>query len=288
MRVKQEVRQSIWLSISDANKQNPIVSVGGVKRLYQCTSGAVHLLTNPFHALRCDNTMRIKVNASNVASLIGKNPFKTQQDALNEVLMDNGLLEEDVEAAELIEEIQSVCKAETDMVCASKTQSELEANIRVYEQKVKEITQAKGQTDDSPVVLHALSLAVKERGTRIEEVSTNKLEASTGIPIHSRNAKCYVYSIPSSNIVIAGRTDGLQGDDTVVETKTRRRFWKSPPEYDIIQLRCYMKLSNRKVGILNECFPDGSNRVTKIEWSDSVWSEIENKLITYILPYSNK
>jgi predicted phage-related endonuclease len=274
--------------MSDVNKLNPIVSAGGVKRLYQCTLAAVHLSTNPFHAWRCDNTMRIKVNASNVASLIGKNPFKTREDALNEVLVDNGMVDEDVEAAELIEEIQSVCKAETDMVCGSKTQSELEANIKVYEQKVKEITQAKGQTDDSPVVLHALSLAVKERGTRIEEESTNKLEASTGISIHSRNAKCYIYSIPSTNIVIAGRTDGLQGEDTVVETKTRRRFWKSPPEYDIIQLRCYMKLSNRKVGVLNECFPDGSNRVTKIEWSDSVWSEIENKLTTYILSYSSK
>jgi hypothetical protein len=226
--------------------------------------------------------MRIKVNASNVASLIGKNPFKNQQDALNDVLLDNGLLEEDVGATELIEEIQSVCKAETDLVCQSKNQGELEANIRVYQQKVKEITQAKGELDSSPVVLHALGLAVKERGTRIEEASTNKLEASTGVQIHSRNAKCYVYCIPGSSIVIAGRTDGLQGEDTVIETKTRRRFWKSPPEYDLIQLRCYMKLTNRKVGMLNECFPDGSNRVTKVEWSDSLWSEIENKLATYI------
>ena len=226
--------------------------------------------------------MRIKVNASNVASLIGKNPFKTQKDALDEVMIDNGLMQEDVEAIELIEEIQSVCKAETALVCESKTASELEANIRVYQQKVKDIAQAKGESDTSPVVMQALSLAVKERGTRIEEESTNKLEASTGVPIHSRNAQCYIYSIPGSNVVIAGRTDGLQGDDTVVETKTRRRFWKSPPEYDLIQLRCYMKLTNRKVGILNECFPDGSNRVTKIEWSDAVWSDIEGKLSTII------
>ena len=232
--------------------------------------------------------MRIKVNASNVASLIGKNPFKNQKDALNEVMMDNGLMQEDEEAAELIEEIETLCKTETDLVCASKNQVELEANIRVYEQKVKESTQAKGQSDTSPVVLQALSLAVKERGTRIEEESTNKLEASSGLTIHSRNARCYIYPIPSTNIVIAGRSDGLQGDDTVVETKTRRRFWKSPPEYDLIQLRCYMKLTNRQFGILNECFPDGTSRATKIEWSDTVWSEIENKLITYILPYTSK
>ena len=118
--------------------------------------------------------MRIKVNASNVASLIGKNPFKTREDALNEVLVDNGLMCEDAEAIRLIEEIQSVCKTETDLVCQSKTQTELEDNIKVYERKVKEITSAKGEKEDSPVVLHALSLAIKERGTRTEEESTNK------------------------------------------------------------------------------------------------------------------
>lgn len=226
--------------------------------------------------------MRIKVNASNVASLIGKNPFKTRDDALNEVLIDNGLICEDVEAIELIEEIQSVCKHETNLVCESKTQSELEENIKIYERKVKDVAGAKGEQDNSPVVVHALSLAIKERGVRAEEESTNKLEASSGLAIHSRNAKCYVYYVPSSNIVIAGRTDGFQGEDTVVETKTRRRFWKSPPEYDMIQLRCYMKLTNRKIGILNECFPDKTNRITKIEWCDLIWSEIENKLITQL------
>lgn len=226
--------------------------------------------------------MRIKVNASNVASLIGKNPFKTRDDALNEVLIDNGLICEDVEAIELIEEIQSVCKHETNLVCESKTQSELEENIKIYERKVKDVAAAKGEQDNSPVVVHALSLAIKERGVRAEEESTNKLEASSGLAIHSRNAKCYVYYVPSSNIVIAGRTDGFQGEDTVVETKTRRRFWKSPPEYDMIQLRCYMKLTNRKIGILNECFPDKTNRITKIEWCDLIWSEIENKLITQL------
>lgn len=221
---------------------------------------------------------RIKVNASNVASLIGKNPYKSREEAVNEVLLDNGFLDEDQDAIELIEQIQIACKNETDTVCQSKTPAELEASIRSYENKVIEVIREKGQQVDSPVVARALGMAVKERGTRIEEQSTNKLEASSGMLVHSRNAKCYVYSIPQSNIFIAGRTDGLQGDDTVIETKTRRRFWKSPPDYDLIQLRCYMKLTNRKLGLLNECFPDGTIRLTKIEWSDSIWSDIEHKL----------
>ena len=128
------------------------------------------------------------------------------------------------------------------------------------------------------VVSEATSEVVKQRGTIQEEASTNALQTSTGVEIRSRNSKCYVYHLRRTSALIAGRVDGLQGDDTVVETKTRRRFWKTPPEYDIIQLRCYMKLTNRRAGILNECFPDGSNRATKIEWSDSIWDEIESQL----------
>jgi hypothetical protein len=56
MRAKQEARQGIWPSMSDANKQNPIVSAGDVKGWYQCILAAVHLLTNPFHVSVCSNT----------------------------------------------------------------------------------------------------------------------------------------------------------------------------------------------------------------------------------------
>lgn len=225
----------------------------------------------------------LKINASNVASLIGKNPYKSAEEAMNEVLLDNGLIAQDENAIEIINEIEVACRYETELVCESKTPAELESNIRSYEKKVIEIIKSKGEAEDSDLANHALSMAVKIRGTRVEEQSTNKLEASSGIEIHSRNVKCYIYRIPPGHIVIAGRTDGLQGQDTVIETKTRRRFWKSPPEYDIIQLRCYMKLTNRKIGLLNECFPDGKTRVTKIEWSDSIWSEIEKKLYDLFL-----
>ena len=56
MHGKREARQDIWPSMSDANKQNPIVSAGDVKRLYQPTLGAVRLLTNLFHVSVCSNT----------------------------------------------------------------------------------------------------------------------------------------------------------------------------------------------------------------------------------------
>jgi hypothetical protein len=56
MRAKQEVRQSIWLSMFDVKRHNPTVCVGDVKMLYQLTLGLkmdavrdVRLSTNPFH-----------------------------------------------------------------------------------------------------------------------------------------------------------------------------------------------------------------------------------------------
>ena len=62
-------------------------------------------------------------------------------------------------------------------------------------------------------------------------------------------------------------------------TKTRRRFWANVPEYDIVQLRCYMKLTKRRAGILNERFPNGDSRITNVEWSDAIWADIEAELL---------
>ncbi len=50
---------------------------------------------------------------------------------------------------------------------------------------------------------------------------------------------------------IDGRIDGMRGD-TVVEAKTRTRWWSSPPAYDLTQLRCYVAMAGAPDGILLE------------------------------------
>jgi predicted phage-related endonuclease len=272
----------------------------------------------------------MKVNASAIASLIGENPYKSVEEAIRDVLLDNNLIDVEDNSDQILDELEKLCELESTKVCESTSIAELESANKDYETKVmKTILEdvvmrtmnmqpilsspvelspvvlehvekmAKNSTpeqkneivntlmttiptkqlQDNPIAFEAFRSAVKMRGTKQEEVSTNKFETATGVQIRSRNSKCYIYHVPDTKIVIAGRVDGLQGDDSVIETKTRRRFWKSPPTYDIIQLRCYMKLTNRRIGVLNEQFPNGTSRTTRIQWSDSIWDDIETRLV---------
>lgn len=294
----------------------------------------------------------IKINASAVAALIGRNPYKSREEAISDLLVDNGIVREDLEAKRAVEELQAICEPESrevlaETACAAK----LESAISAYEERlvdavvrdavVRKIAEVsapvlapvqvpapvprpamsrpvampasigaiiaqnvadglgKGASAESitkkvvdqipreslkrvRVVAEAASAVVKKRGTIQEEASTNALQASTGAPVHSRNSQCYTYHMRGPDglrAFIAGRVDGLQGNDTVVETKTRRRFWANVPEYDIVQLRCYMKLTKRRAGILNERFPNGDSRITNVEWSDAIWADIEAELL---------
>jgi hypothetical protein len=80
-------------------------------------------------------------------------------------------------------------------------------------------------------------------------------------------------SFECEEYTLFGYIDGMQ-DGAILETKNRKRFWKEPPQYDLIQLRCYMKMKGEVDGILLECFPGNSTRQTKLNWSDSEWEKI--------------
>ena len=138
---------------------------------------------------------------------------------------------------------------------------------------------------ESKEVIQSVKSINTLRGQKLEEKSTDAYQNSIGTDIKYRNSKCYIYT--KGLWLIAGRVDGLT-DDAVIETKTRRRFWKSPPEYDIIQLRCYMKLCNKKIGILNEQFPDNTSKATRIEWNDTIWKSIEDSIDQSITEFEKK
>lgn len=114
----------------------------------------------------------------------------------------------------------------------------------------------------------------KQRGTRMEAAAEDKRTASTGKAITDRNTPVR-FECPEYTIV--GYIDGME-DDKIVETKNRKRFWPSVPEYDIIQLRCYMKMKGEVDGMLLEQFPSGQTRVTPVEWDDDEWNKIHQGL----------
>jgi len=277
--------------------------------------------------------MPYKINASDVAALLGKNKYKTQEEIFEKIAIENNFIES--KESYLLKEVQAKMQDEIADVIHSKSAGELETCMDIFERKTEDLilsdivrrtmgeapiftneietsTEAKSAfvevCKQSKNSVEALRLAnndpavkkfmkeskeVKEsvksintlRGQILEEKSTDAYQQTTNIPVKLRNSKCYTYT--KNNWLIAGRVDGLT-DDAVVETKTRRRFWKYVPEYDLVQLRCYMKLCNKQIGILNEQFPDGTSRETRIDWSNDVWNDIECELDKAMLKFEKE
>lgn len=114
----------------------------------------------------------------------------------------------------------------------------------------------------------------KERGTRLEQTSAGTLSKLSGMAVTNRNTNV---KYESDTYILSGSIDGQQ-ENKVIEIKNRKHFWKEVPEYDIIQLRCYMKMKGNVDGILYETFPNQESRETVVHWDDAKWNEIHKEL----------
>ena len=102
-------------------------------------------------------------------------------------------------------------------------------------------------------------------------------EASILKDIKADNVKSEYGIYVGSNYTIIGISDGVRGDQ-VVEVKNRKRIWATPPNYDIIQLRVYLKIYKKSTGVLVEKHPDGSVRETIVIDDEDEWKKINIKL----------
>ena len=84
-------------------------------------------------------SVMIKVNASDVAALIGKNKFKPKEEAIVDLLVDNNLVDVEVESIQPMYELQSICEFESNEVIQENTSwAKLESSISNYQTKLIE------------------------------------------------------------------------------------------------------------------------------------------------------
>lgn len=124
--------------------------------------------------------------------------------------------------------------------------------------------------EKSTVVCAISSEVQKRRGTQMESKAEDDHAEATGKEITNRNSSVRI-ELPEYTLF--GYIDGMQSG-RVVETKNRKRVWSEPPEYDIIQLRCYMKMKGEIDGLLLERFPNGTVRETRLHWDPTEWGFI--------------
>ena len=115
----------------------------------------------------------------------------------------------------------------------------------------------------------------KQRGTRLEASSEDAFGRASGSAVTNRGDPV---RFESETYCLAGYVDGMQ-NGKVVETKNRKRFWNRPPEYDFVQLRCYMAMKGGVDGMLVEHFPGKETpRVTQVVWDLKEWETIHTGL----------
>jgi len=129
---------------------------------------------------------------------------------------------------------------------------------------------------EAPAALQALveQQVNKQRGTREEEQVLKNTEAAHGSQISNRNERRGM--LVEETFCIAGYCDGvMEAESRIVEVKKRRNWFKLPPEYDLVQLRVYMRLFKASSGLLVESQLNGpQHRETLLCDDEPEWTAI--------------
>jgi hypothetical protein len=251
--------------------------------------------------------------ASEVAALIGAHRFKTREEALlrvfesipacrvivNRVKAETGARTEREIVRDAPASIRATIETAVTSAVSATTQAEVQKTIETFQHTTAETllrdTIAGKYTDPdfkaaakrvlagattiaaestlletTPTVTALTREIQKQRGTKLESVAEDAHHEKVTNRGDAVRYECDAYTI-------VGYIDGM-ANGKIVETKNRKRFWREPPSYDIIQLRCYMKMKGCVDGVLLECFPGYSPRETPVAWDGDVWASIDKGL----------
>jgi chemotaxis protein histidine kinase CheA len=114
----------------------------------------------------------------------------------------------------------------------------------------------------------------KQRGKQEEQAVLHTTEAAHNTHITNRNERGGSYDHKDFRIV--GYCDGfMEAENRVIEVKKRRNWFRVPPDYDLVQLRVYMRMFGAASGLLVESQLNGSmHRETVVDDSDEEWMAI--------------
>lgn len=247
--------------------------------------------------------MALYLNASAVAAAIGQHPYKSADEAFLEALAYEPRWRAAIDAAKrelslcTESEAFSAVAATTPAVAAAietgvaaaaaaSSDADVAAAIRAaVTSGVDAATATATATADLALVAAGITQAVQmARGVVLESAALDRYEKDKGAAVTERNARMVYLRTPA--YVLGGRIDGYDAArKCVVEIKNRKRFWATPPAYDLIQLRVYVKMLQEKhgdaaiAGALVERFPDGTTRETPLAHDDAQWSAIHDALL---------
>ena len=237
---------------------------------------------------------RIIIKASEVAAVIGKNPYKTPKEVRDELWKKYS---PDTFTGET-----KTDRAEKALGASLGAQKVLSDSVAVHAKSSDEVTQifekARDQikmdsslttTQKAEVTEHIRSKVYTTHGIRSEDKTSDKVEADEKIKL-IRDDSFYQLNI-WENFQIVGRIDRIEekpdGSRVLVEIKNRtRRLFQKVPEYEYIQIQTYLQMLKLEQARHMEQF-NSQVKSTDITRDDEFWErEVLPVLVEFCKDFS--
>jgi hypothetical protein len=230
---------------------------------------------------------RVVIKASDVAAVLGLNPFKPVKEVRDEIWKKyfpetfSGQTKTDAahEALAKSQEAQKALSAALNVQAKDST----EAQATFEEARTKIMADASlGAEDRQKIIDHVRSRCYTTHGTRSEDRTADKVESEEGATLIRDNAtySLAVASLGDHDFVVSGRIDRLEispeGSRTLVEIKNRTRgLFRCVRDYENVQIQVYLHMLGLVRAKLIEQYNQKTNtiEITRDEelWDNVIW-----------------
>ena len=229
--------------------------------------------------------MRVVIKASDVAAVVGLNPYKPADEVRDEIWKKNwpdtftGRTKQDL-ANEALGRSAASRKVLTEALSVKAANStEAQTNFEAARAKVEaDVTLT--PEDRTKIVEHLRSRCYTTHGTRSEDKTAVKVEADTGATLVRDNAfyNLTVLEIDDVQYVITGKVDrievGSDGSRTLVEIKNRTRgFFRSLRDYENVQVQVYLQMLGLTKAKLIEQYNSATNTI-EVDRDEELWANV--------------
>ena len=255
--------------------------------------------------------MQLFLNASEIASLINKNPYKTQEESVHDVLCRvtkkkntkdedkfDVISKEELEKLlqlfnkeELINKetykkleaevkegknIKKVSKTLFEKISKESINSKCTDESKVKQKKIEEKIDKIVKKDTKEVKHYVNGFINKQRGIKNEGKIIEKYEGKHKTKISNNNDCLYklkLFNLGDYSINICGKIDGIENNELIEVKNRRNRLFTFIPEYEQIQTEIYFRLTNLCKGKLIQNYNE-TQSIMEIKLNNELWDMI--------------
>lgn len=231
-------------------------------------------------------TKPLYLYASEVAACIGRNPYKTPKEAFAAIYKrydaedyeKRGLVSEADVAKKVLEATPGLNRVLHETARETHTTEGIEAKVKEVAALVPKTASAQEAKAAKDFIRSSIFTSL---GCNRETPVFDRLEGLLGQPVdrdaalHKAKMGTLKNGIPW---FVCGRIDGLAQDGSVVEIKNRvRKLFNKVPDYELVQIMCYMNLLKSPKGFLVESF-EGDASVHEVAYDEEAWKDIVGRM----------